>query len=181
MKTILIAGGAKCVFDDFERATKMHNFDSIMAVNDVGQELPKLDFWVSMHPEKMVRWLEGRRKNGHPDPTSLWTGHDRAVPTGAQAVKLGLTFNTIRNTRGGSGLLAIYVARYLKFERIVLAGIPMSRDQEHYHKPGWWKECNLYRVVWENNGSLKEDCRSMSGWTRAKFGEPTKEWLSPDF
>lgn len=181
MKSILICGGAKCVFEDYERATKMHNFDAIMAINDVGMELPKVDFWVSMHPEKMPRWLQGRRKNGHPDPYSFWTSHDRAVPTGVQVQQLGLTFNTIRNTRGGSGLLAIYVARYLQFDRKVLAGVPMTREQEHFHKAGWWKECNLYRVVWENNASLKEDVRSLSGWTKDRFGEPTVDWLRPNF
>lgn len=182
MKSILICGGAKCVFDDMERAHVMHEFDSIMAINDIGMHLPKLDFWVSMHPDKMVRWLEGRRNNGHPDPISFWTGHDRAVPTGAKAVQLGLTFQTLRNTRGGSGLLAIFAARYMQFDRIALAGIPMQREEEHFHKPGWWKECNLYRTVWENNASLRSgDVRSFSGWTRDKFGEPTVEWLRPNF
>lgn len=181
MKSVLILGGGKCVFEDHERAIAMHDFDSVMAINDIGVVMHKVDFWVSMHPEKMPKWLEARRANGHPDPSSFWTSHDRAVPTGALAVKQGLVFNTIRNTRGGSGLLAIYAARYLKFDRIVLAGVPMTREQEHFHKSGWWKECNLYRVVWENNASLKEDVRSLSGWTRERFGEPTVDWLRPNF
>src|SRR5690606_12765406 len=104
---------------------------------------------------KAPRWLAERRKNGHPDiKGKYWTANDRM----AQAPK-ELDFQSLKNTRGGSGLLAVYVARYLNCTKIVLAGIPMTIKGEHYHTAGNWKECKLYRVVWEANASLKTDVR----------------------
>jgi hypothetical protein len=86
-------------------------------------------------------------------------------------------FQRIPNTRGGSGLLAIYVARYLGYDKKVLAGIPMSPEMGHFFDERDWKECKLYRVVWEHNATLREDVRSMSGWTMQTFGFPEWDWL----
>ena len=74
-------------------------------------------------------------------------------------------------------MLGVYVARHLGFKKIVIAGIPMHMDFEHYHKGGKWKECKLYQIVWDKDASLRADVRSMSGWTQEKLGPFTLEWL----
>lgn len=168
---VLILGGAKSVFDDMRQAQAMCTFDAVIAINDIGFEIPEIDYWCSMHPDKLaLKWLPQRRDNGYPDPKSLWTSRDKKVPN-------DIEFQTLKNTRGGSGLLAIHVARYLNFSKIVLAGVPMEAEGEHYHTPGKWKECKLYRIVWEADKSLKHDVRSFSGWTRDTYGVPTADWL----
>lgn len=166
----LILGGANSVWDDLRRAFEFHDFKTVIAVNDVGMEFPEVDQWCTMHPEKMGHWLGVRRDNGYPDPV-LWTAPDRLK-------RSTLAFRHLKNTRGGSGLLAVYVARHLGYKKIVLAGIPMHRDFEHYHTPGAWTECKLYRIMWERDASLLADVRSMSGWTMEHLGSPTEEWLS---
>lgn len=172
-KSAVILGGSTGVFSDYVEACAMWDFDEVIAINDIGAEIPETTHWCSMHPEKMPKWLGQRRFNGFPEPKDFWTSRDRQPPEG-----LDVEFKTLRNTRGGSGLLAIHVARFLGCEKIVLCGIPMTPNGEHYHTAGLWKECKLYRVVWEKNPTLKEDVRSFSGWTRLTLGPPTKEWLS---
>lgn len=174
-KTALVLGGALSVFEEYEQAKKLHDFSLYIGVNDVIGEIPEISHAVSMHPGKMDRWLKARRDKGFIDPKHYWTSRDRAV----QAVG-DLKFDTIPNTRGGSGLLAVYVARHLGCNKIVLAGIPMSIKGEHFHTPGLWKECRLYRVVWEANASLKTDVRAFSGWTGGTYGPPTRDWLEEE-
>lgn len=174
-KTALILGGAMSVFDEYKRAKRLCKFSVVIGVNDILGEVPEITDFVSMHPGKIARWLDKRRENGYPDPTTYWTSRDRAC----QAPK-GFKFETLPNTRGGSGLLAIYVARHLGCNKIVLAGIPMTISGEHYHTPGRWKECNLYRIVWKANASLKTDVRSFGGWTRDNYGEPSRSWLAEE-
>lgn len=171
-KSVVILGGSKEVFSDYASACKLWDFDAVIAINDIGAEMPEIDFWCTMHPEKMPKWLEQRRFNGFEDPKSFWTSHDRKTPEG-----LDVEFQTVKNTRGGSGLLAVYVARHLGYNKIVLCGIPMTAEGQHYHTSGAWKECKLYRIVWEKNPTLKDDVRSFSGWTQEKFGMPTETWL----
>lgn len=170
-RSALILGGAKSVFEDYQSALQMINFDVVIAVNDIGIEIPEIDVWCSMHPEKIPMWLEARRRNGFRDPRGFWTTLDKTPPK-------DVDFQKLRNTRGGSGLLAVYVARYLNCDKIVLAGIPLTVDGEHYHTPGHWKECKLYRVIWEADASLLNDVRSMSGWTKERFGQVTPDWLA---
>lgn len=170
--TALILGGGKTVFEDAEKARKLFKPDIILGVNDVIADYAEIQYACSMHPEKMGIWLTKRRENGHPDPKEFWT-----ADTAVKRDHLNLGYKTVRNTRGGSGLLAVYVARALFCKKIVLAGIPMAPEFEHYHTPGAWKEYKLYKLVWEHDKSLLQDVRSMSGWTREAFGAPTKKWF----
>jgi len=172
-RSAIILGGANTVWLDIKKAFELHNFETVLAVNDIGCEYPKVDHWCTMHPEKMDSWIEKRRANGYPDPKAFWTAYERTGRT-------TFDYEMIRNTKGGSGLLAVYVARKLGYKKIVLAGIPMHQQFEHYHTPGTWRECHFYQVVWEHDKSLTEfdDVRSLSGWTKERYGEPTLEWLT---
>jgi hypothetical protein len=63
----LIAGGAKGVFEELAVAERAFGDDApvILAANDVGMYLPRVDHWVSLHADnlgawKAVRWLTAR-------------------------------------------------------------------------------------------------------------------------
>lgn len=171
-KTVLICGGAKSVFEDIDKAKNLVPYpNAIIAVNDVLAELPHVDFFVSMHPTKVTNWLKQRRDKGYADPKSYWTVKDRAVPRAPR-------FETHPNTRGGSGLLAVFVARYLGYQRIILCGIPMTTEGGHFFNEKKWTECHIYRTVWENMKSLKDDTRSVSGWTMEHLGAPSYDWVN---
>jgi hypothetical protein len=79
---------------------------------------------------------------------------------------------------GSSGLLGAWVAREVaKGDKIVLCGIPME-NTPRYDDRTVWREALVYRQAWiEAFPKLLPYVRSMSGWTREKFGEPDKEWL----
>jgi hypothetical protein len=170
-KAALICGGAKSVFEDIEQSKFLFEPDAVFAINDVLAQIPHVDFFVSMHPSKAPAWLKARRQNGYPDPKSYWTAKDKTPPR-------GMRFETSPNTRGGSGLLAVFVARSMGYTKIVLAGIPLTIEGAHFHDARPWKECLLYRAVWERMNGLKVDVRSMSGWTREYFGYPEFDWLN---
>jgi len=169
--TALICGGAASVFEDIEAAKKLFQPSAIFAINNILADIPDVDHFISMHPMKMPGWLKKRRENGFlVDPKDYWTAKDKTPPKGFE-------FKTIPNTRGGSGMLAVFVARYLGYKS-VLAGIPMTVVGAHYHNTRPWAECLHYRIVWERNESIRHDVRSMSGWTREWLGFPDEEWLA---
>lgn len=173
-KLALIIGGANTVFADIEEAYGLFRPDAVFAINDVVEHFEDVDYFCSMHPEKSDVWLGNREDNGYAPPRELWTAHDRVKRAPA-----GMEYKSIGNTRGGSGLLAVYVAKKLGFERIVLAGIPMHANNAHFFDNRQWRECRLYQVVWEADPSLRDgSVRSLSGWTKEQFGYPDVFWLN---
>lgn len=173
-RVALILGGANTVFADIEEAYSLFAPEEVFAINDIVEHHEDVDHFCTMHPEKSGLWLANRQEASFDPPKKLWTSHDRVLraPT-------GLSFEAVRNTRGGSGLLAIHVALKLGYEKIVLAGIPMEANANHFFNTASWRECRLYQVVWEKDPFLRDDkVRSLSGWTMREFGKPTPEWLA---
>jgi hypothetical protein len=75
-------------------------------------------------------------------------------------------------------MLCVAVALELGCTRIVLAGVPMDKMAGHYDNRKPWMEARQYWPAWERAiPKFAGRVRSMSGWTRDKLGEPTKEWL----
>lgn len=66
----------------------------------------------------------------------------------------------------GSGFYAVQVGLHLGYDKIVLADCPLDNYCES-HKEGW-------EIARE---SLKDKVRSLSGYTKDLFGEPTEDWL----
>ena len=162
--SLLILGGAKCVWSDLEQAESLCEFDAVMAVNDVGKDYPgRLDYWVTLHPEKLSLWRSERPGNADYE---VWSHK------GGDGIDHALACDT-----GGSGLFAIDVGLDQGFTRVVLAGMPMS-NQAHYFDDAPWGAVLQFLPAWENAlERLAPYVRSFSGWTREKFGEPTREWL----
>jgi len=170
----LVIGGAECVWKEIELATKLFKPDVVVAANDIAINLPAVDHWCTMHPEKMNRWLEARRKNDYHDPV-LWTAAHRKR-------HFNLPFKQIPHTGGSSGLLAVNVARFrAKATRIVACGIPMTTDGGHFVRGVPWTASQHYRKAWNDQAAELAKClRSFSGWTAETFGLPTAEWLSEE-
>lgn len=64
--------------------------------------------------------------------------------------------------KGSSGLFGVYVGLGLGYQRIVLAGIPLSGLYLDHYQREW-----LHRLP-----ELKDRVWSLSGWTRALLGAP---------
>ena len=59
------------------------------------------------------------------------------------------------------------------------AGVPLTREAEHYDKPGLWRDAGNYRKGWvEHATTMNGRVRSMSGWTAELLGQPDAAWLA---
>ena len=163
-KPLLILGGAKCVWDDIKSLGDWANNVDVAACNDIGMKWPgQLAYWVSLHPKKFKHWEDHRLRNGHP-PGYVKYGNKYGRPT-VDWVDV--------DWGGSSGLFAVKIGLTLKYDYIVLAGIPMEQKEGHYFDKKEWTECDRYRAAWERHlKQIKPYVRSCSGWTQRLLGGP---------
>lgn len=173
--TALVLGDARCVRDDLGRALQLFTPDAIAATNNIGLSYEgRVDYWVTLHPRRCPDWpgmavaFAQRIAEGRNRPQT-W-GH---------AVCKDFTFDrTTSDWKGSTGLLCVKVLLEEGFERIVLAGVPMSKYEGHYYNAVPWHQAERYHDGWRGNLSrIRPYVRSMSGWTRDLLGEPDKAWL----
>lgn len=173
MLRALVLGGATSLFDD-EAAARAMGFepDILVATNHAGRDREgPVDHWCSFHVELLPMWIAARRAAGRPDAGQLWGCHKRAAPE-------GLELRYAANWGGSSGLLAVTVALELGATHVVLAGVPLTREGEHYDKPGLWRDAGNYRGRWIHRATdMDGRVRSMSGWTAELLGKPDPAWL----
>lgn len=171
----LVLGSADCLYDDIadvERLTGGRWDGLVVAANQAGVLWPhRLDHWVTFHPQNMARWIGERADMGRNVDMTTWAHY------GVQ------TDRTLDHWEGSSGMFAARVALHLGCERIILCGIPLdSRPHAVEHETwgsGDWKEANVYQKQLRESAHRYEGrVRSMSGFTAALFGSPTREWLA---
>lgn len=160
----LVIGGAHSVWRDIyavERVTGPWD-GVVIAVNDIGAHLPRLDAWATLHPEpnKLGVWMRQRRKRGLPD-----------VPTWSNSTGTDHTLGGWSN--GSSGLLGVGVALALGCEPVILCGVRMDAQRNHFRDERGWQQHARYRKGWESKcDMLKGRVFSVSGWTRDLLGPP---------
>lgn len=171
----LVLGGADCLQADFDEASALvdpHRC-TIIATNDAGVYWPqRLDHWVTMHPTELPYRVQRRRTMGHPDGYTTWT---RPYPPGMKD-REAICDRTLSGYNGSSGLVAVGVAIETGHHAI-LCGMPMD-VRPHFNRDGVWEAAASYRERWiELHDRLAPLVRSLSGWTRQRFGAPTHEWV----
>lgn len=174
-KSCLILGGAGCVWEDAAAALDLFQPDLVLAVNDIGAHWARpLDCWISLHPEKLGDWVAQRKRRLFAPAAKLvahkkMKGIDEVVDYHFPGMKAS----------GSSGLFAVKVAIDRGAQRIVLAGVPMTKADGHFFNPEPWRQRSSYTQAWEDMlPMLRQYVRSMSGWTAEKLGKPSKEWIS---
>lgn len=172
----LILGGAGCVFEDAERAMAMFEPDAIFVVNDMIAEWPgRADYMCSLHPEKLGAWLEARQANGYPMGGQVWA-HKLL---NAKKTRYPEVTHATEDWAGSSGLFAVKVALTEKFDKIVLAGVPIEPKAKHVVRKVDWMPAQAFRNGWKKRFELiKHTTRSMSGWTAELLGQPDSHWLN---
>lgn len=169
----LILGGAACVWDDAEAALKLGDYDAVCAVKDMIADWPgRVDYGVSLHPERNAGYLKERKRKGYPGRPQIWSHRNSGA--GGRA----LTDRETTDWAGSSGLLAVKVLLAEGFERIVLAGVPMTKEAGHYRRGEPWAQAKRYLGPWKARvDELRPFVRSMSGYTKALLGAPSPDWF----
>lgn len=171
---VLVFGGASTVWDDLAMIPEDWA-DCVIACNRVGTELPRLDHWVTFHPENFEEWESQRVANGHPAEYVKWS---RTMPDGKEIV--GDPDHFIEAWQGpdsngaSSGGLAAQLGEQLVAEggEVVLVGITMDK-RRHYYTERPWEAFDVYQGALVANRHRFRRVRSMRGWTRDLFGAPS--------
>jgi hypothetical protein len=172
-RAAIVAGAADGVFD--EVAAAMHIFDDpvVIAANDVGMYLPRVDHWVSLHADnlgiwKAIRWL-------HPGE------YDTKYHSIDKRPFVDYVWSGLTPLFCLSGYFAMQIAWIMGAEPIVLAGCPGDGTRRFFEaKP---RSDFKYGADPNDGGSrdqlihemdrlprFKATVRSMSGWTKEFFG-----------
>lgn len=170
----LVLGGAISLRDDFKQANKLCFNPVIIAVNDAGADYKgDLHHWASMHPFMLEKLAARREEEGRPEAENYWAPRHISVPEGKK-------FRRVSSWGGSSGLLGVTIAFDLKIEKVILCGVPLSREGAHYFTPKRpWNDAIQYKAAWQRNLHLMKDrVRSFSGWTESLLGAPTREWVN---
>jgi len=153
-------------------------------VNDIGTVYSdRIDYWVTLHPEKMLQWQRLRRQNGYNDDYCT-ISHEiyqpGTIPTGDPRIDKAVKYAYPgMNGSGSSGLLAVKAAQEEGYDRIVLAGVPMTREQRHFFTNDLWNERDMFHRAWITaKPYIKDSVRSLSGWTKELLGYPTPTWFA---
>lgn len=175
-KRCLILGSAHCLWDDVERAQRLGTFDGVVAAKGAGIHWKgPLDAWVSLHPERFVNDIATREGLGYPAANRTY-GYKPGV---GYSHWTNYKFESQRRS-GSSGLFACKVAIDLGFDRLVLCGIPLDKEQGRIddQKDRWSGASSFKQGFQEAMPHLRDTARSMSGWTQMQLGEPTPDWFN---
>ncbi len=180
----LCHGGGLGVYEESARALELLRAVgaevTFIAVNEAGIELPRLDHWGTLHPNKLPVWTKMRADLGNPDGYATWS-----------LSKHKTIQNVIRQWRAGSsGLHSLDIGiNGLGLDGVIGCGVHIDdRPNQFSKKP--WVSCKSFRRGWQNHEVLpvlRARARCMSTphpvtgeppWTVTLIGEPTEEWLT---
>lgn len=153
-----------------------------MAVNDAGVMYPhQIDYWLTLHLEKLGPWIQRRITNAYPDPYAIYTHRPLVARERNNLFYHPDMFrhNDQEDWDGGSGLFACKLAIELGIEKIILCGVPMTVEGAHFFDDTPWTDAEKYRSAWfKHVKKLNNKVKSMSGWTMELLGKPDSEWLN---
>ena len=176
-RPIIVMGGAKCVWDDLNEASKIISlpFD-LAAVNDIGVYYSnRINHWLSLE-RKISEWYE-QRNNNHYDMRLLVHVyyHDKLIDHKRHINY----FWKMNESPIMSGIFAPIALKSLGYSKIILAGIPSDEQPRFFDPPNKkYHASKASKSNWLNfQDYFGDSLRSMSGYTRELFEEPTREWL----
>lgn len=169
----LVIGGADCWAEDLAQAKELCKQAGVTTwtnflINDQIAAFPEGGVAITLHPDKLDGWLKTRAEAKLPEPIETCThrSHRRASVC-------------TKDWGGSSGLFAVKRAREKAFDRIILCGVPLSPELNHFVRKQRWNAAIAFRHPWPvRKAEIGMFTRSMSGWTADLLGKPTVAWLS---
>lgn len=181
MKTALVVGRAKSVWDEVSAARALGKIDYVLVTGPIAVDFPgPVDAWVWFHTELFPDYAAKRAKAGHPPVRTYWGPSYRGKIYAKTIATIPLSYT--RWDRGGSsGMIATQIAlNDFGSGRVILAGVPMTADGGQYDSSKKWDEAVKHQHAWQTAlPQLQGKVRSFSGWTLDLLGGqvPTTEWL----
>lgn len=183
MKKALVVGCASCLWDDVNRAQDLAQFDAVYCVKMAGVHWRGGRFvWVGLHPEWQADYSAQRAALGlhmdfetvSPPDSELGTaGKGRMIDRRVSYRYPGM------NASASSGGYGAQVALHDGFDRVVLAGVPMQVEGDHFARGKPWLQRDSFTMGFkECVPFFAGRVRSMSGWTQQLLGLPDPAWLN---
>lgn len=176
----VILGGANSVWDDLAALKEYRHPDVIIAINDIGSVYPhEIDVWITLHADKLPGWTGRRVASGYPGPKKFITHRPLYKREMSSIFYPPASFEVNSPDWGGSsGLFAVRYALEQNYDHIVLCGVPMSPQGNHFFSDAPWMDAERYHKAWKDHFlELVPRVRSMSGWTMGLLGKPSLSWL----
>lgn len=195
MKSALVIGCAANVWEDVQAAKALASYNAVYCVKQIGIHYPEaFNVWVSLHPEAMNDYEAQRHAKGLPNGYQIVAPPKNELGTvgneaGANIKRrVSYLWSDQSNASASSGIYGAKVAIADGFDRIVLAGIPMTPEGGHF-APETRTVAGVVRgKVWSGHSSfvcgfneaiphLMGKVKSMSGYTKQVLGVPTQDWF----
>lgn len=178
----LAVGCSDSVWDDVEAAQRLATFDAYYVCKAAGIFWDQGFFhWITLHPEYMDNYRAQRRERGLPDCYEIIAPPINEVGTHWQHPadrRVSYRWPGMSSS-GSSGLYAAKVALDDGCDGVVLAGIPMIREGNHFTRGKPWVQRDCFMDGWAQAlPVIKGKVRSISGWTAETLGVPDAEWLA---
>lgn len=158
MRRAIVVGSGRCVWADLDAIALVLRDEprTWFCVNDMVVYSPHCHHGVSHHPDKLVHWDALRTRSicnrAREKNLALHTSYQHSkVPEGA--IRVWPEFKT----GGSSSLLAVRVAIALGFDRVYVAGVPLTNDGHMFDDPNSkcpYADMEHYRAEWRR---VRED------------------------
>lgn len=179
----LIVGCAANIWADVAAAREIGDYDATYCVKMAAVYWPgKFDVFVTLHPEFVDQYEADRKKLGYPN------GYEIVAPLTTEVGMHGKKGNIHRrvsyrwpgmNSSASSGIYAAKVALDDGFDRVVLAGIPMTKEAGHFTRGKAWLQRDCFTPGFNKAVPfMRGKVTSMSGHTMELLGSPTAQWLA---
>ncbi len=178
MKAALCLGGADCLASDLAAALDLVTPDLIVACNDAGTVVERVDAWATLHSENLPRWISERKANGFGGVPPLYSHMIQIKAGGLPITVTDWRMPGLPET-ASSGIYAAKVALYdLGCDRAILCGVPMTSTPHFFDAEDWPPAQRYLDRLARLNDDDKTRIRSMSGATAELLGWPTADWLT---
>jgi hypothetical protein len=182
-KLLIIVGSAPCVQEDIAVALAsrhasrftLHEIDfMLIGLDSVDKCLWPAKYFATYHPVDIIPAKERRAKaggntdwivisqvanNGLLEPKTIIYDVDMVIP--------------LIGRSGSSALLGIHAGIREGYLKIIVCGCPLTGKNDK------GQSYSVFQKGWmAKHEEIKDNVRSMSGWTRELLGAPTEEWLS---
>ena len=171
-KILLITGSAPCVADDIFSAlfiaTKSNNSYrdiDFMAIglSSVDKHIRHIKYMATYHPAEIPE-IKKRREAVGGNIDYLVISHEKKPGVDILEPFIPPT--------GSSSHLGALAAIRLGYKKIILCGCPLEGNTSNGN------DAKVFRDGWTAKIDIvKDEVRSMSGWTKELLGYPTLEWL----